>query len=88
MNFEVDDLDCAIGELGNLFAKANVTGVFPHLLDPKLFYDAWTVIDSQPFEIRLQCRQKLLWMLNEPLWKTHNNGTVIRLSKSPVRYEL
>lgn len=88
MRFEADNLDWAMGELLNLFAKANVTGVFPHLLAPKLFYDAWTVLDSQPFEIRFQCRQKLLWMLTEPLWRTSSNGTVIRLSKSPVRYEL
>ena len=88
MNFEVDDLDWAMGELANLFAKANEVGIYPHLLDPKLFYDAWTVLDSQPLAVRLRCRDKLLLMLTTiPLWKTYSNGTVVRLLKSAKRYE-
>lgn len=88
MNFDIDDLDWAMSELANLFSKANVTRVLPHLLDPELFYYAWTVLDSQPLAVRLECRQKLLLMLtNISLWKTYSNGTVVPLQKSAKRYE-
>jgi len=87
MHFELDDLDLVMGELANLFAKANQIGVFPHLLDSELFYNAWAVMNSQPFEVRYRCRQTLLLMLTEPYWKTYSNGTVIRLTSSAKRYE-
>ena len=87
MNFEFDDLDLVMGELANLFATSNQTGVFPHLLDPELFYNGWTAINHQPFKVRLRCRQILLFMLTEPYWKTYSNGTVIRLTSSAKRYE-
>lgn len=87
MKFEADDLDWAMGELTNLFVNANQTGIFPHLLDPQLFYSGWAVINHQPFKVRSHCRQILLFMLTEPYWKTYSNGTVIRLTTSAKRYE-
>lgn len=87
MKFDLDDLDWAMGELANLFAKANRVGIFPHLLDPELFYNAWTVVSLQPFPVNSHCRQTLLFMLTEPHWKTYSNGTVIRLSSSAKRYD-
>ncbi len=87
MNFDADDLDWAMGELANLFAKANQVGVFPHLLDPELFYGAWTVLNYQPYVVRSRCRQKLLLMLTTPLWKTYGNGTIVRLTNSAKLYE-
>ncbi|MCP5274918.1 MAG: hypothetical protein H6936_08735 [Burkholderiales bacterium] len=88
MIFEADDLDCAMGELINLFAIANRTGIFPHELDYYLFHNAWGVLCMQPFMIRSKCRQTLLQMLTEPYWKTYDNGTVIKLTKSVIRYDL
>lgn len=87
MNLDLDDLDCAMGELANLFAQANQVGVFPHLLNPHLFYRCWTVLSLQPFPLNLRCRQTLLSMLTEPYWKTYSNGTIIRLSSTAKRYE-
>ena len=87
MDFDLEDPDWAMGELANLFAKANQQGVFPHLLDPELFYRGWIVLNHQPFEVRAHCHQTLLSMLTEPYWKTHSNGTVIRLSIKTTRYE-
>ena len=63
MNFDLDDLDWAMGELANLFAKANRVGIFPHLLDPDLFYNDWIVLNRQTFEVRSRCHQTLLSML-------------------------
>ncbi|MCB1976766.1 MAG: hypothetical protein KDE66_07135 [Nitrosomonas sp.] len=88
MNFEIDDLDWAMGELANLFSKANRTGIYPHELDYYLFHNAWGVLCMQPFQISSRCRQTLLLMLTEPYWKTYGNGTVIRLTKSVIRYDL
>lgn len=87
MNFEIDDLDWAMGELANLFTNANYCGVYPHLLDTHLFNNGWAVVNRQSYEIRFRCRQTLLFILTEPYWKTYSNGTVIRLTFSAKRYE-
>lgn len=92
MNFEADDLDWAMGELANLFAEANRTGIFPHRLNPELFFNGWTVLCIQPFQVRSDCRNTLLFMLTSPFWKVYSNGTIIRNSDltesgTPKRYE-
>lgn len=67
MKFELDDLDWAMGELMHLFSRANLVGILPHELDPELFYDAWTVLCHQKFEVAVQCRWTLVSMLAHPL---------------------
>ncbi|PTN08866.1 hypothetical protein [Nitrosomonas aestuarii] len=89
MNFEVDDLDWAMGELANLFANSKRTGIYPHELDYYLFHNAWGALCIQPFKIRFSCRQNLFQMLTEPYWKTDDvTGTVIKLTNSSIRYDL
>jgi hypothetical protein len=67
MNFEVDDLDWAMGELLQLFARANRVGVPPHELDAALFHSAWSVLNAQPIEVRLRCRDTLMFLITRPL---------------------
>jgi hypothetical protein len=62
--FDPDDLDWAMGELMHLFAKASRLGQFPHYLDASLFYEAWGVLNAQPFHVRDRCRQILLDRFN------------------------
>ena len=37
--FESDDFDWALGELLELFERANPCGIYPHELDPKVSSD-------------------------------------------------
>lgn len=92
MNFEMDDLDWAMGELANLFAEANSVGKFPHELDRELFYAAWTVLCFQPLEVSTRCRQTLISMLTAPLWQVSREGYIKKSfafndSDKPMRYE-
>ncbi len=92
MRFDADDLDWAMGELANLFAQANQTGILPHLIDPSLFYEAWTVISFQPIEVSKRCHQMLISMLTPPHWSVSKDGGIKRIYSSeraekPIRYE-
>ena len=49
--FEADEFDWALGELLELFDRAVEAGVYPHALDPVLFYDAWSLLCEQPFPV-------------------------------------
>ncbi|SNX60700.1 hypothetical protein SAMN06296273_2171 [Nitrosomonas ureae] len=92
MKFEADDLDWAMGELANLFAKANLTGKLPHELNTDLFYEAWTVLCFQPIEVSTRCRQTLISMLAPRLWQVSKEGYIKRNfdfnnPNKPMRYE-
>ncbi len=92
MKFDADDLDWAMGELANLFAEANRSGVLPHQINPSLFYEAWTVLYFQPIEVSTHCRKTLISMLSFPLWQVSKEGYIKRSFNSnnpgkPMRYE-
>ncbi len=70
MNFERDDLDWAMGELMHLFSRASLVGIPPHELDPDLFYDAWTVLCHQKYEVAVRCHWTLISMLTHPLLRS------------------
>jgi len=52
MRFELDDFDCAMGELFSLFERARLARIAPHVMDPELFHEAWLVLNAQPFSVR------------------------------------
>lgn len=79
MDFEIDDLDWAMGELLQLFNHANRLGVYPHELNPKLFRSAWSVISWQPVEISVRCRD-ILMKTKTGLW-SHVDASI-----APKRY--
>jgi hypothetical protein len=92
MDFEMDDLDWAMGELANLFAQANRVGKFPHELDRELFYGALTVLCFQSLEVSTRCRQTLISMLTAPLWQVSKEGYIKKSfafndPNKPMRYE-
>ncbi len=62
MQFDPDDLDWAMGELAQLFTRANLHSIYPHELDPELFRAAWSVVTAQPWEVALKCRDSLMAM--------------------------
>ncbi len=63
MRYEPDDLDWAMGDLLDLFARADWRRIWPHELDPLTFHAAWAVINAQPFEVRWACRERLMALL-------------------------
>lgn len=74
---ELDEFDVAMGELLHLFSEARWRQVLPHQLNPVLFYDAWTVLNAQPFPVRQAAFQVLM-----DVW-----GDAVRMgTKAPVRY--
>ena len=80
MRFELDDIDWAMGELLELFSRANRRGVMPHEVDTLLFHEAWTCLNAQPFQLRRRCYRILMDKLNE--------GSPIRgFRYGPRRYE-
>ena len=92
MNLEVDDLDWAMGELATLFAEANRVGILPHKFDPELFYNCWTVLCLQQFEVATHCYKTLISMLTAPSWQVSKTGYIKRnfyssYSDKPMRYE-
>lgn len=60
MRFDADDLDWAMGELFALFARASRYGVEPHRLDAALFHEAWTLLNEQPFPVRMALYEQLM----------------------------
>jgi hypothetical protein len=58
---DADDFDWAMGELLHLFDDAARRGVLPHLLNPAIFQPAWSVLNSQPFEVRQKAHRILMW---------------------------
>ncbi len=67
MRFRRDDLDWAMGELLALFVRANEAGIYPHLLDPDLFHEAWCVLNAQPFEVAKPMYDLLIRQITRPL---------------------
>ena len=67
MEFDLDDLDWAMGELLVLFRRANRIGVYPHLLEPEVFRLGMTAINAQPFRIRQRCLWDLMNQITRPL---------------------
>jgi hypothetical protein len=65
--FEADDLDWALGELLELFERANRTGVYRNELGPEIFYDAWALLCEQPFEARQRWYEILTSKITRPL---------------------
>jgi len=65
--FESDDIDWAFGELLELFERANRCGIYPHELSPKVFHDAWAVLNWQPFPVRQRCHAVLMALITRPL---------------------
>lgn len=65
--FEGDDLDWALGELLELFERANRCGIYPSDLAPHVFWPAWDLLDCQPFEVRYRWWGILLSKINRPL---------------------
>lgn len=65
--FESDDFDWALGELLVLFDRANRCGVYPHVLEPRLFFDAWGLLGEQPFDVREHWRRVLMAKITRPL---------------------
>jgi hypothetical protein len=68
MRYESDDLDWAMGDLLDLFTRADWRRVWPHGLDPVTFHAAWTVLNAQPFEVRASCRERLMALLPNKQW--------------------
>jgi hypothetical protein len=66
MRFDRDDWDWALGELLHLFKRANECGIYPHELDPDLFYEAWTILNMQNFEVRKYWHDVLIKSLRLP----------------------
>jgi len=64
MNFEIDDLDWALGELLHMTWKAKCAGILPHLYDPVLFADCLRLIHHHPFVVQQYCNE--IWQLLEP----------------------
>ncbi len=60
MKIDGEDLDWGLGELLHLFCLAGRIGRYPHELDPGLFHSAWTVLNAQPFDVRMTCRSIVL----------------------------
>jgi hypothetical protein len=60
MRFNAEDLDWAMGELFALFARAARLGTEPHLLDPALFHEAWTLLNAQPFVVARELYLQLM----------------------------
>jgi hypothetical protein len=66
MKFDQDDLDWALGELLALFSRSNVYDIYPHELEPVLFYGAWALLNEQPFEVRQRWHSILVGSLKLP----------------------
>lgn len=66
MRFDADDFDWAYGELLHLFAQAHRRYCLPHKLNPALFYEAWSVLNAQPFEVRDRCQKVLMAIWDRP----------------------
>jgi hypothetical protein len=79
MRSEADDFDWAFGELLHLFSVACRSYRMPHEIDPALFYEAWTLLNAQPFEVRDKCHKRLM-----EVW---SNRPAYRTRFSPKRYE-
>jgi hypothetical protein len=52
MDFEIDDLDWALGELLHLTQQAKRCGMLVHKFNPELFSACMRCINNQPFEVR------------------------------------
>ena len=81
MRFRPDDLDWAMGELLALFDRAGDIGVYPHLLDPDLFHEAWWVLNRQPFQVAAPLHAMLMEHFR-PLV-----GSASRAAMRATRYE-
>jgi hypothetical protein len=79
VTFEPDDLDWAMGALLNLFDQSNLLGVLPNELDPGLFFEAWSVMCSQPFEVTQRNYLLLTSKLRRPIRS-------LRTRTGPQRY--
>jgi hypothetical protein len=65
--YDSDSLDWALGELVELFERANSFGIYPHELDPAVFYDAWLLLSEQPFPVAQRWHALLLAKITRPL---------------------
>jgi hypothetical protein len=70
--FDDDDLDWALGELLELFERANRCGIYPHELAPHVFWPAWALLDTQPFQVRYRWWRTLLGKIDRPLNPLHS----------------
>jgi hypothetical protein len=68
--FDADDLDWAVGELLQLFERANRCGIYPHVLAPMLFREAWALLCEQPFDVREHYYGLLMSKITRPLYST------------------
>lgn len=53
--FEIDDLDWALGELLHLISESKRTSLRPEEYQPLLFYRCMHVLGCQPLDVRLDC---------------------------------
>lgn len=65
--FERDDFDWALGELLELFERANRCGIYPHELAPKVFHDGWALLNEQKFSVRQHWHAVLTSKITRPL---------------------
>ena len=55
--FDIDDIDWAMGELLQMIGEAKRARCWPHAYNPLLFYRCMHVIGRQPLDERLACMQ-------------------------------